>query len=203
MRLEESRNHKSCRLGTPFAPIALCDVYLYRGCRDGRVYTDVRSSRQIERTVSGHLFPIHFFTLCASLDPVLNPLDEPPARPLILLLILAPRSPELEAPTDAARAAVVPPLEARAVLAETLVLARDLELLADVLALVDVGLDALVLVVANVEASRLADPGAGGRGLVGEALDGVLVLVLLLAALLVLAGEHLGGVLVGDVADVV
>ena len=143
-------------------------------------------------------------TLAPCLDPVVDAPDEPPARPLVCVILLPLGLAELEAPARAAHVLLVPPLEAFAVLLGRKVSAGDLVVLGpDQLAAIRLRLQLLVLVGGDVESLGLADLGAGGWRVVRILLDHVLVRLLDLPVSLLTSGLFLTLFIRSNVASVV
>lgn len=133
--------------------------------------------------------PFRTFALPTGRNPVLDPPNEPAAHPTLLGIRLGPA--ELKGATNAARAPVVPPLEASAVPVEAGVLLPLVVEGAEELPAHPLRVEGVVLLLGDVEALGLADVGAGGGGHVGAPLDDRLLLLRLLAAPVLLAGAGL------------
>lgn len=152
---------------------------------------------------SGRVLPLNV-AIALGLDPIIDAVDEPAARPAVLVVGLALRRAELEAAGGAAGAVLVPPLEAFALLGEVGALSGAGPVaLADHCVPLLVRVQALGRGVVDAEVGGLADLGAGAGGEVGATFEGVLVVLGPLAGLFVLAGAVLVRRVRADVADVV
>lgn len=101
----------SMREKMPMAKEAASSVHAYRDFCHHQLHRSLDSLEWSQISNSVQLFPIHLVAVFPRLNPVIDSLEKPTARPLILVFILASWFAELEAPADTTCSTVISPLE--------------------------------------------------------------------------------------------